>query len=221
MLEKVEGFSMDSFKNILGRIKEFLQQKKSKVTDKMLAAELGIKPEYLSRCKATDHTPYEKVVHFCYKNGLDINYILFGKEQEDVQEMVKIKLLHDVYGSCGGGGEEVGVEYEWLSLDRAMLRSLFPTLNHKNLESIKAVGDSMEPSVKDGTIVFFDKNDKVVAKSGIFVLRTQSGIFIKRVQLGVDGMLELISENSIYPIQRVDGNEVFIIGRVLGSIERF
>jgi len=212
---------MDSFKNILSRIKEFLQEDGTKITDKMLANKLGIKPEYLSRCKATNHTPYEKVVHFCYKHSLDINYILLGKKADEKSQTLKIKLLNDVYGSCGGGGEEVGADFEWLSLDRAMLESIFPTLNYKNLESIRSVGDSMEPLIKDGSIVFFDKNDTNIAKAGIFVLRTRSGIFIKRAQLGVDGMVELISENSIYPTQRVQGEDLFVIGRVLGSIERF
>ena len=213
---------MHEFKQVLLRIKEFLSQKESKVTEKLVASHLGLKPEYLSRCKASGHIPYEKIVNFCHKNGLDINYILYGQgvTKDDDSKVVKIKLLNEIYGSCGGGGEESGYEYEWISLDRQVLRSMFPTLNPKHLESIKAVGDSMEPSIKDGTIVFFDKNDKNIQKTGIFVLRAQNSIFIKRLSFGVDGMVELISENRIYPLQRVAATDIFIIGRVLGTIER-
>ena len=214
---------MDEFKQILQRIKEFLLQNEPKVTERLIAQKLDINPEYLSRCKAKGHIPYEKVVNFCHQNGLDINYILYGSSarvQED-RNVVKIKLLNDIFGSCGGGGEQISHEYEWINLDKQMLDSMFPTLNPKHLESIKAVGDSMEPAIKDGTIVFFDKNDTNIQKPGIFVLRAGDAIFIKRVNRGIDGNVELISDNSIYPIQRVDPQEVYIIGRVLGSIDRF
>jgi hypothetical protein len=212
---------MSDFKSVLKRIKTFLQTDGEKLTDKMLAQKLNLQPEYLSRCKANNHTPYEKVVHFCRENDLDINYILFGKHSQTGSQTVKIKLLNDVYASCGGGGEAVGEEYEWLSLDKTMLDSIFPSLDYKNLESLKAVGDSMEPSIKDGAIVFFDKNDTNIQKTGIFVIRAQGAIFIKRVARAVDGTVELISQNSIYPVQRVAPEDLFVIGRVLGSIERF
>ncbi|MGM0534416.1 MAG: S24 family peptidase [Campylobacterota bacterium] len=213
---------MKDFSRVLSRMKEFIEGEK--ITDKSVASLLGVKPEYLSRCKATGHIPYEKVVGFCRQRGLDLNYILFGNsagvQPDDDDRTVRIKLLHDVFGSCGGGGEVVSDEHEWLRLDKTVLNNLCPTVNPRHLESIKAVGDSMEPAIKDGAIVFFDKNDTNINKAGIFALRSRGGIFIKRVFLGIDGSVELISQNSIYPPERVDIDEIFIIGRVLGTIER-
>jgi phage repressor protein C with HTH and peptisase S24 domain len=44
-------------------------------------------------------------------------------------------------------------------------------------------------------------------------------LFIKRIQQRADGMIELISDNNMYPPQAVAPEEVTIVGKVVGNIE--
>ncbi|NOR54843.1 MAG: phage repressor protein, partial [Sulfurovum sp.] len=41
----------------------------------------------------------------------------------------------------------------------------------------------------------------------------------KRIQQRADGMVELISDNTLYPPQAIDASEVTIVGKVVGNIE--
>jgi len=73
----------------------------------------------------------------------------------------------------------------------------------------------MEPTIKDGSIIFINRNDKNIANGGIFVISTSSGTFVKRVNLKSNGEIELISDNKIYPVETVLANDIEIVGKVI------
>jgi phage repressor protein C with HTH and peptisase S24 domain len=77
----------------------------------------------------------------------------------------------------------------------------------------------MEPTLKDGNIIFIDKNDKNIINGGIFVISTNAGVFVKRLNLKSNGEIEIISDNSIYPKEKVKPEEINIIGKVVGKLE--
>jgi len=52
-------------------------------------------------------------------------------------------------------------------------------------------------------------------RGGIFTIRTEAGLFIKRIQQRMDGKIDVISDNSVYPIQVLDPHEVEVVGRVV------
>jgi len=88
----------------------------------------------------------------------------------------------------------------------------------KNIDSINVLGDSMEPTFKDGDIIFINRTMKDIRKSGIFVVSTPTGLFVKRLYLKSSGTLDLISDNQQYAIESVPVDQVEVIGKVVGSM---
>ena len=78
----------------------------------------------------------------------------------------------------------------------------------------------MEPTIKNGSIVFVDKTKREIKKDGIFVVSTPGGLFIKRLNRKVDGTIELISDNELYSSEILAPDEVHVVGKVIGEVER-
>jgi len=86
-----------------------------------------------------------------------------------------------------------------------------------NIEAIKVTGDSMEPTLNSGNVIFLDTTKTDPSRDGIYAFSNINGLFIKRVQKRIDGKLDIISDNKEYPKQIVDKNEIKIIGKIIGS----
>ena len=86
------------------------------------------------------------------------------------------------------------------------------------LRFIHGVGDSMEPTFKDGDILLVDttQRDPGIA-GGIYVMRADGQLFIKRVRLNIDKRLEISSDNPGFKTVDVltGSHEVEFIGRVI------
>ncbi|MEN8726517.1 MAG: S24 family peptidase, partial [Sulfurovum sp.] len=105
-----------------------------------------------------------------------------------------------------------------ISIDEKIMHNMVG-LGNTELEAIHVDGESMEPTLQDGSIVFIDRTQTNINKNGIFIASTTGGLFIKRIQQRADGMIELISDNSMYPPQTIVPDEVTIVGKVVGNIE--
>jgi phage repressor protein C with HTH and peptisase S24 domain len=79
----------------------------------------------------------------------------------------------------------------------------------------------MEPTFRDGDIVFINRTQKEIHKGGIFVINTPFGLFVKRLRLKMDGSLDMVSDNPNYSIESVDPASVEIVGKVVGSMNEF
>jgi phage repressor protein C with HTH and peptisase S24 domain len=81
-----------------------------------------------------------------------------------------------------------------------------------------AVGESMQPTIRDGDLLLVDTTDQAVASFGIYVLEVGSERLVKRVQRKLDGSLVLISDNETYQPDHVSGTmlqTVTVVGRVV------
>lgn len=85
----------------------------------------------------------------------------------------------------------------------------------KNIEAINVSGDSMEPTFSYNDIVFINRTKTDINRGGIFTIRTDGGLFIKRIQKRVDGKIDILSDNSVYPTQTLNSNELEVMGRVV------
>jgi len=199
------------FDKIIEKIKDILSLEvgEKKVLNKDVAKALGITPEHLSMLKKRNKIPFEELAYFCAKRKISLNWILFDQQIENIaketEKFAKIRYFKDINASAGGGAINFEENYEILYIDKKII--------DKDLDAINVIGDSMEPTIKDGSIIFIDRTDKNIQNGGIFVVSTPAGIFVKRVNLRSDGKIELISDNKIYPSETVE--EAKIVGKVI------
>ncbi len=117
---------------------------------------------------------------------------------------------------AGTAVDNIESKYSYIILDNLFVNYL--NINHETTELIIVTGDSMEPTIKDNTMVFLDKNmdDEI---NGIYAFETPQGLFVKRLELH-DGIYKVISDNDEYEAQYTLGGELTIIGKVSGQLGR-
>ncbi len=214
---------MPDFDEILNRLKDIISTEigNKKVFNKDLADALGINQTTLATMKKRNKIPYKQVLDFCAKRKISINWLFYDQIvnslHEQTDKFVRVKYLKDIYASAGGGAQNYESESEYLTLDSKTMEHL--NISHiKNVEAINIIGDSMEPTLLDGSVVFVDTNEQNINRGGIFVVSTPYGIFVKRLQIKTDGTMDLISDNSSYGVENVRCEDVKILGKVVGIL---
>jgi len=196
------------FEKIINKIKQILEKELNrKVYNKDIAKALNITPEHFSVLKKREKIPFKEIAYFCAKRKISINWVLFDQHSKEIfentEEFSIIRYFKDINASAGGGAINFDDNYEIIYVDKKLIP--------KNLDAIKVIGDSMEPTIKDNAIIFINRNKKEIKNGGIFVIATNNGVFVKRVHLTSKG-IELISDNKIYPPELVDN--INVIGEV-------
>ncbi|UDF02993.1 S24 family peptidase [Asticcacaulis sp. AND118] len=91
--------------------------------------------------------------------------------------------------------------------------------NTKGLVMMQAAGDSMYPTISDRSYVLIDTNARNLVE-GIYAFRLENDLKVKRLRTVGLGDIEVISDNPIYPPDRIIGSErqhFDIIGRAIWS----
>lgn len=212
---------MNSFTDIVEEIKSIISPEFSpkKVFDKDVAEVLGISQMNFATMKKRDKIPFNELLDFCAKKTISINWMLYGQSPESLVEATNrfymIKYLNDVNASAGGGADEQYEEIEELEIPEHFVFMLGGKQELKYIEAINVSGDSMEPTFSYNDIVFINRSKTDINRGGIFTIRTDGGLFIKRIQKRVDGKIDVLSDNSVYPTQTLNPNELEVLGRVV------
>lgn len=99
------------------------------------------------------------------------------------------------------------------ALDPALLRQL--GVRAEAASMIRVEGDSMEPTLSDGDEILVDRDRREVrGRGGIFVIRADGALMVKRLRPAVGGV-EVLSDNSAYPVRRFGWGKAEVIGRVV------
>ena len=215
---------MYDLKNVIKKIKEIiaLEKKGKKVFDKDVADALAIPQTTFATMKKRNSIPFKEILEYCANKKLSINWLFFDQAiemlAEETDRFFQVHYFADIRASAGGGAFNFDDNFEVLSIDRTIMSNITASSNEV-LEAINVDGESMEPTLQDGSIVFIDRNQTNINKDGIFVASTTAGLFIKRIRQRADGMIELISDNKAYSPEMITPEEVEIVGRVVGNIE--
>ncbi len=211
------------FNSVIEKIRMHMQQsQKKKIYDSDIADALGISKEHFSRSKKSDNIPLKPIIEFCAKENIVINYILFDQSPESLmtptQKLITIKYFKAINTSAGWGAINENEEFETITIDETLASKLGGRGKLKNIEAINVTGDSMEPIIKNGSIIFIDRAQITVVKDKkeIFVLQTPGGTLVKKLDITANGKLKLISQNEDYNTEIIDLDEAVIIGKVLG-----
>jgi len=220
-----KGVKMVVLGEVIDKLKDVLSESSigTKVFDKDVATALHIPQATFATMKKRNSIPYEEILEFCALKKISVNWLFFDQAvdmlKEETEKFFQVRYFSDIRASAGGGAYGFDEEdHEMISIDEKIMHNMVG-MGNTELEAIHVDGESMEPTLQDGSIVFVDRTQTNINKNGIFIASTTGGLFIKRIQQRVDGMVELISDNSLYPPQSIDPNEVTIIGKVVGNIE--
>jgi len=214
-------------KDLLPKIKDIISKELGdrKVYDKDVAVALNINQPTFTTMKNRGKIPYQEILDFCATRKISINWLFYDQItqslEEETEKYANVRYFSGIYASAGGGAMNYDDEFEELVLDDQIVQKLGGKTAIKNIDSLNVLGDSMEPTFRDGDIVFVNRTIKDIQKGGIFVLSTPVGLFVKRLRLKIDGTVEMMSDNPSYPTEMIDMNGVELIGKVVGSMNEF
>lgn len=131
-----------------------------------------------------------------------------------------------IFGGLGGGGlVEVMADEAGMPLDADQLRGYwtFPEYmmaGFRNLRRIYAWevrGDSMEPTLAGGSVVFVDMSQDRLPPDDIYAIDYGDGLMVKRLKLVPrSDRVSVISDNERYGVDELMRDEVHVYGRVVG-----
>ncbi len=134
----------------------------------------------------------------------------------------QIRMLNVVASAGPGYQNDDPVDLRMLPFARSVLADLGVKLD--NARFLVARGDSMEPTISDGSIVLVDVSFNRPKDDGIYVVVVGNEVRIKRVARGFGGSVTLVSDNERYPTEtlappeaeglRVAGKVVWAGGRL-------
>ncbi len=140
------------------------------------------------------------------------------------EAMIKVTYNKEIYASAGGGatnGDDS--KSEELAFAPSFLEKQFGVGVYKGLNIITATGNSMEPTIVSGELLFinpFENEDHHIKDTAIYVINCTNGVYVKRVvQDPFAKTITLVSDNSsIGDMVLKDGDMdgCKIIGRVIG-----
>ena len=106
--------------------------------------------------------------------------------------------------------EFIGFRHDWIreTFERAPGDLILET----------AVGDSMEPQIRDGDQLLVDVTENKFRGFGVYVMEMRGERLVKRVQRLFNGTVILISDNRIYQPEEIppdDARDIRVVGRVV------
>jgi len=208
---------------IIEKLRDVLSSEKSdgKVFDKEIAQALDVTSVNFATMKKRNTIPFANILDFCALKKISINWMLYGQDPSsliDSTDKYWIKYFPTVNVSAGGGADGIEDDFEKLELPDFFINIVGGRDNIKNIEAINVTGDSMEPTLNNGNIIFIDKTKNDISKDGIYAFVNENGLFVKRIQKRIDGALDIISDNKEYPMQLASSGEINVLGKVISSI---
>ena len=219
-----KGVKMLVLSEIIEKLKDVLSESTigKKVFDKDVANALNIPQATFATMKKRNSIPYEEILEFCAIKKISVNWLFFDQAVDmlkaETEKFFQVRYFADIRASAGGGAYGFDEDFETISIDEKIMHNMVG-LGNTELEAIHVDGESMEPTLQDGSIVFVDREQTNINKDGIFIASTTTGLFIKRIRQRADGMVELISDNKMYSPEVISPDEVSIVGKVVGNIE--
>ena len=87
-------------------------------------------------------------------------------------------------------------------------------LEPAQLSSIRVLGDSMDPLLRDGDEILVDRTPRAF-REGVHVVRLGEALHVKLLQAVPPDRLRLVSQNAAYPPVEVAMADVDVVGRVV------
>lgn len=157
------------------------------------------------------------------KDELKNNPHKYALKEKDLDQIDAI-YYEDIY-ACMGSNEIVNDESNSsiMTFDRKFLEKELGKHNFKNLTVIKTLGDSMEPTIKEGELLIispFTNDHNTILSGSVYVIAIDGKPYVKRLsEHPLNKNIEVYSDNERHPsfnITEENKDKLQVIGRVLG-----
>ncbi len=208
--------------DIIEKLKDVIgaQKDEGKIFDKDVATALEISQANFATMKTRNKIPFSSVLDFCALKKISINWLLYGQDPSsliDSTDKYWIRYYPGITMSAGGGGSLEAEDFEKLNIPDYFVKMMGGKDMVKTIEAINVTGESMEPSLNDGDIIFIDVSKNHYSKDGIYAIYTDDGLLVKRIQKRADGQFDIISDNQVFSNQTISKNDLTIYGKVVSS----
>lgn len=200
------------------------KREEKKLSQSELGRLLGLSQQHIQRFEngypvSVKHAPkLAEILDIDIKELLPQELREYAPTEKDV---IKIDIL-DVSACCGDGVEnftEKVVGQHMMTLPA--LRELTASLP-ENIKIIKAIGESMVPTIYPNDVVWIDISVNSPTSDGLYAVIVGSDLMIKRIQVNpFDNSATIISDNPQYSsFKQSDYKNIRVVGKVIYHMKR-
>lgn len=174
-------------------------------------------------------TPVDIIVKIAQLANISVDEVInsehINKKTDKFLGHSTIKLYPNIRASCANGSVVVNGDNDYeakdISLPDEYLRNVLGLHSLHDVHAIIADGDSMEPTIKAGDIIFIVPEEQI-KDSKVYILNIEGETYCKRIYKDIStGGIILKSDNANAPsftIAKERLNDIKIIGRVKVSL---
>lgn len=191
----------------------------------------GVSDEQVARWRDGKAKPnFGGIAALTYAAGKSLDWLATGEERPMSTVSVQSQGLNDaempgftlvprldIQASAGNGSLAHSEEpIDFLAFQESWLTAR--NINSRFARVLTAKGDSMEPTIRDGDMLLVDTSINHIKDNTIYVVVYGEILLVKRIHSRLNGSIQLISDNSLYPVEDVTAgelNHLRIAGRVM------
>ncbi|WP_103624794.1 XRE family transcriptional regulator [Campylobacter concisus] len=163
---------------------------------------------------------------FVSPENLSISPTNLKNSQKDIKT-ISIPYFEDTYASAGGGMINYDEAPVIMDFDENFLRMFLRISGSiKGIHIINARGDSMEPTITNGELLFINpmQNENGIISGCIYIINYDGDLYVKRIEKNpTTKAITLFSDNKKYEpivIQKQDLECCHIMGRVVSHMKK-
>lgn len=201
------------------------------------AQSLDISKNTIAFYERGERTPDANVLRlYSDHHGVDMNWLITGNGEMfqaqadsgqaqsmsltdlDRPDFVTLPVYNEIRASAGPGATVPASEQAdgVVAFARPFLRD--QGANPDRCSIIWARGDSMQPTIPDGSILVVDSSQTDVVNGCIYVLNVDDDLLVKRIRRRLDATIEIVSDNAMYPPEFLRAEQLShlrVVGRVV------
>lgn len=227
-LAKYSGVSLDSIKGYeSGKTKNITVENLQKIAIAFGLSVNNFYSKHLSLSQNSKMSPSQS--DFVPKLSLSGNNLKESdksRDNEEENEIVAIPYFEDTYASAGDGVINYDEAPTTLDFNEIFLRGFLGIRGDLGrIHIINARGDSMQPTIDNGELLFVRAADSDGVTSGnVYVINYCGDVFVKRLEKNpITRAITLFSDNEKYEPIVIDGENLEncnIVGRVVAHIRK-
>jgi phage repressor protein C with HTH and peptisase S24 domain len=216
----------DVKKNIIGNnIRKIREQNKISRND--LAKKIGVGSQMMQYIERGER---KGIAEWVYQlpHALNCSYAeLFGEKEyiKQSESLIKLNYFDEVKAQTNKSCYKYSEVNEKLYFDKDFLQKIKIVHSYENIDIIKALDDSMYPTIQNDDLVFVDRSDTNIKNGMIYIINEDSVLKIKRIRkIPTSSIIEVMSDNEnkyLYPNYEFDTTGDKVKPTVCGKILSF